>query len=68
MSPVYLVQGNPSPSDPIAGSAKTWGEALHPPVDHDVVDLNPTLTEEFLDIAIGEPVPQIPAHGEDEAS
>ena len=43
-----------------------WGEALHPPVDRDVVDLDPTLTEQFLDRAVGDPVPQIPAHGKDD--
>jgi hypothetical protein len=31
-------------------------EALHPPVDADVIDLDPTLGEELLNIAIGEPV------------
>src|SRR5712691_7170178 len=41
-------------------------EALHPPVHRDVIDLDPTLGEEFLDIAIGEPEPKIPAHREDD--
>ena len=39
---------------------------MDPAVDGDVVDLDPTLTEEFLDVSIGEPVPQIPAQGEDD--
>ena len=39
-------------------------EALHPPVDGDVVDLDATLGEEFLDVAIGQPVAQVPAHRE----
>ena len=43
-----------------------WREALHPPVDGDVIDLDPTLTEQFFDIAIRESIPQIPAHGEDD--
>jgi len=43
-----------------------WGEALHPPVDRDVIDLDPTLTQQLLHVAIGEPIPQIPAHGEDD--
>src|SRR5438132_1418502 len=42
-----------------------WREALHPSIDRDVIDLDPTLVEELLDVAIGEPVPQIPAHGQD---
>ena len=41
-------------------------EPLDPPVDGDVVDLDPTLTEEVLDIAIRESVPQIPADREDD--
>jgi hypothetical protein len=41
-----------------------WREALHPPVDRDVVDLDATLTEQLLDIPIGESIPQIPAQGE----
>jgi hypothetical protein len=43
-----------------------WREALDPPVDGDVVDVDPTLTEQLLDIAIGQPIPQVPAHGEDD--
>ena len=41
-------------------------ETLDPPADRDVVDLDPTLGQRFLDIAIGEPVPQIPTHGQDD--
>jgi hypothetical protein len=43
-----------------------WREALNPPVDGDVVDLDPTFTEQFFDVAIGKPVSHIPAHGEDD--
>src|SRR4051812_33203769 len=43
-----------------------WREALHPPVDGDVIDLDPTLAEQLFDIAVGEPVPQIPTHREDD--
>src|SRR5680860_210665 len=58
----------------VADQVPTWpgrireerGEALNPPVDGDVVGLDPTLTEELLDIAIGEPIPQIPPQGEDD--
>jgi hypothetical protein len=48
------------------GIREEWREALHLPVDRDVVHLDPTLTEEFFDIAVGEPLPPIPAHGEDD--
>ena len=41
-----------------------WDEALDPAVHGDVVDLDATLTEQPLDVAIGEPVPQIPPHSE----
>jgi Uncharacterized conserved protein (DUF2249) len=43
-----------------------WREALYPPVDGDVVDLDPAFTQEFFDVAIGEPVPEGPAQGEDD--
>lgn len=43
-----------------------WGEMLDPPVDGDVIDLDPAFTEEFLDVAVGEPIPEIPADGEDD--
>jgi hypothetical protein len=41
-------------------------EALHPAVDGDVIDLDSALAEEFFDISIREPVPQIPAESEDD--
>ena len=41
-------------------------EVLDPPVDRDVVDLDPALAEKLLDVAIRQPVTQIPAHGEDD--
>jgi hypothetical protein len=37
------------------------GETLDPPVDGDVVDGDAALVEQFLDIAIGQAVPQVPA-------
>ena len=43
-----------------------WGETLHPPVDRDVIDLDATFTEQFFDVAVGEPVPQVPPYGEDD--
>jgi hypothetical protein len=40
-------------------------EALHPPIQGDVVNFDPTLGEELLHIAIGEAEPQVPADRED---
>jgi hypothetical protein len=37
-------------------------EPLHPPVHGDVVDFDPTLGQEVLDIAVGKPESQKPAH------
>jgi hypothetical protein len=37
-------------------------EGLHPPVDRDVIDLDAALGEQFLDVAVGQAVAQIPAH------
>jgi hypothetical protein len=58
----------PTVTDRVAARARgireEWREALDPPVDADVVDLDATLTEQ--DVAVGQPVPQIPAHGEDD--
>jgi hypothetical protein len=31
-----------------------------------VIDLDATLTEELLDVAVGEPVPEVPAHRQDD--
>jgi hypothetical protein len=41
-------------------------EAHHPPVDGGVVDLDPALGKQLLDIAVGEAEAQIPAHREDD--
>jgi hypothetical protein len=38
------------------------GEALHPPVNGDVIDLHAALGEQFFDIAVRQAVPQVPAH------
>ena len=37
-------------------------EMLHPPKDRDVVDLHAALREEFFDVAVGQPVAQVPPH------
>jgi hypothetical protein len=41
-------------------------EALHPAEHGDVIDLDPTLGKEFLDITKGQPEPEIPANREDD--
>jgi hypothetical protein len=37
-------------------------EGLHPAVDRDVIDLDAALGQQLLDIAVGQPVAQVPAH------
>jgi hypothetical protein len=37
-------------------------EALDPAVERDVVDLDATFCEEFLEVAVGEPEAQVPPH------
>ena len=39
-------------------------EALHPPVQGDVIDLDAALGEEFLEIAVRQSVSEIPANGQ----
>ncbi len=39
-------------------------EALHPPVDGDVIDLDAAFGEEFLDVAVRQAVAEVPAHGQ----
>jgi hypothetical protein len=43
------------------GVGKQRREPLHPPVDGDMVDLDPALGEQFLDITVRQPVAQVPA-------
>ena len=38
------------------------GEPLHPPVDRHVIHDNATLGEQLFYLAVGQAVPQIPAH------
>jgi hypothetical protein len=38
------------------------GEALHPPVDRDVIDLDAAFGEGFFNIAVGQAVAEVPAH------
>lgn len=44
---------------------KQRSEALHPPVQGDVIDLDPTLPQELLNVAIRQPESQIPTDRED---
>ena len=37
-------------------------EGLHPPVDRDVIDLDAAFGQQFLDVAVGQSVAQVPAH------
>jgi hypothetical protein len=40
------------------------GESLHPPVHADVVNGDAALGQQFLDVAVGQPAPQVPADGD----
>jgi hypothetical protein len=42
------------------------GEAKHPPVDGDMVHLDTALSEQFLDVAVGQPKAQGPADRQDD--
>jgi hypothetical protein len=42
-------------------------EALNPPVDGDVIDQDAALGEQFLYIAVGQAVAQVPADGQGES-
>jgi hypothetical protein len=47
----------------VSGSVgEQWRKPLHPPVHGDVIDLHAALDQEFLNIAVGQVEPQIPAH------
>ena len=41
-------------------------EPLHPPVHADVVDLYATLSQQFLDVAVGQAEAQVPANRHDD--
>jgi hypothetical protein len=42
------------------------GEVLDPPADGEVIDLDPALSEQLLNVSVGESLPQIPPDGEDD--
>jgi hypothetical protein len=55
-----------------SGIDELWRERLHPPVHRDVIDLDPALGRQLLDIAVGQPQrstsappPQSPPAGSD---
>jgi len=37
-------------------------EPLHPPIQGDVIDLDPTLGQQLLEVPVGQAVPQVPAN------
>jgi hypothetical protein len=39
-------------------------EELHPPVDRDVIDVDPTFCEKFFDVTVRQAVAQVPAHSQ----
>src|SRR4051794_1159985 len=39
-----------------------WRERLHSPIHRAVIDLDPAFGQQLLDIAVGQPVTQTPAH------
>jgi hypothetical protein len=43
------------------GLGELRGEALDPPEDRDVVDLDPALGQQLLDVPVGEAEPQVPS-------
>jgi hypothetical protein len=56
---------NQVPTRP-GGVGQQWREALHPPVDRDVVDLHAALGQELLDVAIGQAKAEVPADCDDD--
>ena len=41
-------------------------EALHPPVQGDVVDLDTALGQQLLEVPVRQPEPQVPPHRQDD--
>ena len=46
----------------IASKNPAAAVTLHPPIDRDVVDIDPAFGKEFCHVAVGQPVAQVPAH------
>jgi hypothetical protein len=49
------------PREP-GGVCQQRREPLYPPIDRDVVDVDAAFGEQFLDVAVGQSVAQVPAH------
>jgi hypothetical protein len=49
-----------------SGLGQQRREPQHPPVDRDVIDLDPAFGEEFFDVAVGQGEAQVPADREDD--
>jgi hypothetical protein len=45
-----------------SGVGQQRGEPLDPPVDRDVIDLDPAFGEQLLDVSVGQAIAQVPAH------
>ena len=44
-----------------SGLDELWGETLHPAVHGDVIHRDTALGEQFFNVPLGQPVPQVPA-------
>ena len=49
-----------------SGLHQQRGEALHPPEQRDVINLDASLGQQFLEIAVRQSVPQVPADRQDD--
>jgi hypothetical protein len=47
-----------------SGIRQDWREPLDPSEQGHMIDLDPALSEEFLQIPVGQPVAQVQTHGE----
>ena len=47
-----------------SGLSQQRGEALYPPIDGDVVDLDASFDQQFLYVAVREPEPEVPTNRE----
>jgi len=45
-----------------SGVDELAGEGLHPPIHRHVINLDAALGQQFLDVTVGQPVAQVPAH------
>jgi hypothetical protein len=54
-----ITRGMPAES---GGVDQQRSEPLHPAIDRNVVDIDTALGQQFLDIAVGQAIPEVPAH------